>query len=85
LFDKWDKYVTVQSSEQVIIYSLMPHNLGEIVQNYKIDREQYSAILDINIDSGIDVSEYKRKMSNHKKDSPDSSQDSDNADPGYIC
>ena len=76
----------IQSLEQVIIYSLMPHNNGDIVQTYRINNEQYSSILDINIDSGIDIRDYKQKIKNEKvMTTADSDRTSLGNENEYMC
>jgi len=54
IFDKSDKYVLLASKEQILIYSLMPESIGQIVKNYTIDPEKYSVIHDIILDSDLD-------------------------------
>lgn len=59
IFDKGDKYVTLASSDQVIVFSLMKDSTGEMIQNYTIDSEKYSQIYDIIFDSGLDLKDYQ--------------------------
>ena len=50
-----------------MIYSLKQDNLGALDKNYEIDQEQYSAIYDIFLDSGLDKEEYISKFGcNHR-------------------